>query len=196
MGICDPHIRRRKANAEYAEDQRARPTHQRERTQRFSKDNLAFSALFVSSALKLGNVQLYNTAMHRTRLWLLLLWLVGILFPAAWLGKVWPAYGSIFNRLFAPEWMHLAMHALLFAGLIVLLVTVLRLRLTRQIGLVLLGMALLVGLLQESSQLWAGVQVLRWNSLFDLGIDLLGAGLGLLLMHGYQLSRNNPDGKI
>jgi hypothetical protein len=55
--------------------------------------------------------------------------------------------------------------------------------------------ALAVGLLQEGLQLLSGVQIWRWNTLFDLGIDLLGAGMGvgILTFVSGQLNDNGAD---
>ncbi len=47
----------------------------------------------------------------------ILLWILGILLPMAWFGRFCPAYARIFGFLFGPLWMHLLMHAFLFAVL-------------------------------------------------------------------------------
>ena len=47
----------------------------------------------------------------------LLLWILGILLPIAWLSQYSPGCVQVFGFLFAPLWMHLLMHALLFAVL-------------------------------------------------------------------------------
>jgi hypothetical protein len=119
--------------------------------------------------------------MKRAKIWLLIL-LLGILFPMAWPGKFSEKYRQIFNAVFSPEWMHWLMHAVLYAGLAILLLRVFDLRSNHQTAFAVLGMVLLVGIIQEGMQLWSGVQSLRWNSLFDLGVDLTGAGLGLLTL--------------
>lgn len=113
------------------------------------------------------------------RIGLLLFWLLGILFPMAWLGNFSSNYRQTFNAIFAPEWMHWLMHAALYAGLAILLVLVFDLSLTRRTVLLVWGIVLLVGLIQEGMQLFSGVQVVSWNSLFDLGVDLIGASMGL-----------------
>ncbi|MCX6035450.1 MAG: hypothetical protein NTV38_10830 [Chloroflexi bacterium] len=43
----------------------------------------------------------------------LILWRLGILFPMAFLGTIWPAFGHLFNTVFAPGWMHVIMHTFL-----------------------------------------------------------------------------------
>jgi hypothetical protein len=45
----------------------------------------------------------------RARLWLIL-WLLGILFPMAFLEGIWPAFGHLFNAVFAPGWMFAIKH--------------------------------------------------------------------------------------
>ena len=100
----------------------------------------------------------------------------------AWLGRFSAGYRQIFNAIFAPEWMHYLMHALLYAGVAFLLLFSFNIKITRQsVGLILTAV-LLIGALQESLQLFSGVQILRWNSLLDLGVDLLGGVMGILLL--------------
>jgi hypothetical protein len=114
----------------------------------------------------------------RSRFVWLFLWLAGILFPMAWLGRFSPGYRRLFQAVFAPAWVHLVMHAALYAGLVVLVIVAFNLALTRRTTVRLLLTVLSVGLLQEGLQLIAGVQVLGWNTLLDLGVDLSGALLG------------------
>ncbi len=134
--------------------------------------------------------------MRNKRILLLLLWLLGILFPMAWLGNFSIRYRQTFNAAFAPEWMHWLMHAALYAGLAILLVVVFNLPLNRCTVLLVLGTVLLVGIIQEGMQLFSAVQVISWNSLFDLGVDLVGAGIGLGVVWGTRKAaglRNTPE---
>lgn len=124
--------------------------------------------------------------MKSKRIGLLLFWLLGILFPMAWLGNFSSHYRQIFNTVFAPEWMHWLMHAALYAGLAMLLVLVFDLSLTHRTVLLALGIILFVGVIQEGMQLISGVQIVSWNSLLDLGVDLLGAGIGLGVVWGMR----------
>jgi hypothetical protein len=125
-------------------------------------------------------------AMRLKRVGFLLFWLLGILFPMAWLGNFSSNYRQIFNTIFAPEWMHWLMHAALYAGLAILLVVVFDLVLNRRTLLLVLGIVLLVGIIQEGMQLFSNVQIVSWNSVFDLGVDLLGAGIGLGVVWGIR----------
>jgi hypothetical protein len=134
--------------------------------------------------------------MRIKRFLILLLWLLGILFPMAWLGNFWHGYRRVFNTIFAPEWMHWLMHAALYAGLAILLAMVFNLSLDRRTVPLVWGCVLLVGMIQEGMQLFSGVQVVSWNSLFDLGVDLVGAGIGLGMVWGIRKAsgaRKTPE---
>lgn len=120
---------------------------------------------------------------------LILLWIIGILFPMAFLGKLWPSFGSVFEAIFEPNWMHILMHGLLYAILGFLLTLWLK-PVSIKAVLLLLGLSLLVGLLHEGLQLltahlWPGLL----PELFDLGVDLAGAALGIGI--GSVVSRRN-----
>jgi hypothetical protein len=115
----------------------------------------------------------------RSRRWLLLLpWLLGILFPLAWLGTLSPAYRRIFDAIFAPLWMHIVMHLLLFGGLVLLLAFAFRPRRNWRALAVLLGAALVIGMCQEVFQALSSGMFSLTGSLFDLGVDLAGAIVG------------------
>jgi hypothetical protein len=110
---------------------------------------------------------------------LILLWLIGILFPMAFLGSLWPAFGKVFNAVFAPGWMHLLMHALLYAVLGFLLAIWIR-PISAKHFLSLAGVIFLVGCLHETLQLltagtWPGLL----PELYDLLVDVSGAALGM-----------------
>jgi hypothetical protein len=121
----------------------------------------------------------------RNRL-LLAAWLAGILFPMAWLGRYSDRYKTLFNELFSSELVHYGMHTILFAGLAALLVVSFNLQrsgpraASKTVALVLL-VSLGIGGIQEGLQLISGVQILRLNTLLDLGIDMAGALTGCLL---------------
>jgi glycopeptide antibiotics resistance protein len=116
--------------------------------------------------------------MDRKRSWVLVLWLLGMLFPVGWLGNISPRFEAILSTVFSPEWVHWLMHAALFASLAVFLIWVFELTISRRtLGLIILA-GFLVGLIQEWLQLLAGVQVLGWNTFFDLCVDSLGLLIG------------------
>ena len=118
---------------------------------------------------------------------LLIFWTVGILFPMAWLVRASPIAYRLFNTLFSPPWMHIVMHSLLFAVLAALLMQSLHGRLAaRRAVPVVLALVLGVALLQEGIQLFSEQRVLHGDNFFDIGVDMLGGGLGLLLALGLR----------
>ena len=79
------------------------------------------------------------------------------------------------------------MHALLYAGLAVLIMIAFERPSTKSsLGLVLVT-TLIVGGLQEGWQVLSGVQILRWNTVFDLGVDMLGALIGYGLFYWFRI---------
>lgn len=107
--------------------------------------------------------------------------LLGILFPFAALSQLSGDYASVFNYVFNSLLAHILMHMALFGVLswIVMSFTS-RLPMCRMV-LWCLGSVLLVGTLQEVIQM---VSVDIYNvgaSLFDLGIDLAGGAIPLLV---------------
>ena len=114
----------------------------------------------------------------RTRFWILV-WVLGILFPMAFLGRLWPVFGRLFNKVFAPTWMHMLMHSFLYAVLGILLTLLLRPVTLKSYGM-LFGLLLLVGICHEAIQLVAAWTWPGWGEeLFDLGVDLIGGGMGV-----------------
>ena len=83
--------------------------------------------------------------------------------------------------------MHWIMHAALYASLVILIVIVFSLPLKKHTLLLVLSTVLLVGIIQEGMQLFSDVQIVSWNSIFDLGVDLLGAGIGLGLIALFKI---------
>ena len=79
------------------------------------------------------------------------------------------------------------MHSLLFAVLGALLMQSMYGRLAARAGVgIVLALLLGVGLLQEGIQLFSEQRVLNYGNFFDIGVDMLGGGLGLLLTAGLQ----------
>jgi VanZ family protein len=128
---------------------------------------------------------------------LTILWIIGILFPMAFLGKLWPSFGSVFDAIFEPNWMHILMHGLLYAIFGFLLTLWVKPTSIKAVFL-LLGLSLLVGILHESLQLltahlWPGLL----PELFDLGVDLAGAafgiGIGLVVLRRKVLRKSDSE---
>ncbi len=110
--------------------------------------------------------------------WLGVVWVIGILFPMAWFSGRSPLVNQWFERLFSPPWMHIVMHAGLYAVLAALGVLLAR-QFGRPLCLSLLSVAL-VGLLQEVIQTTLAGRVVGSGEWFDLGVDLTGGLLGFL----------------
>jgi len=109
----------------------------------------------------------------------LILWILGILMPMAWLVRPSPMAYRLFNTLFSPAWMHIVMHTLLFAVLGALLMQRLSGTFARRIGFT-LALVLGAAILQEGFQLLSRQSVLHPDNLFDIGVDMLGGLLGAM----------------
>ena len=117
----------------------------------------------------------------------LALWVVGILFPMAWASGRSPVMNLWFERIFSPPWMHVVMHAGLYAVL-----AVMGAMLARQFGRPLyFGLAgvLVIGILQEVIQTTLAGRAVGGGELFDLGVDLSGGLLGLLAVSAVEFLR-------
>lgn len=110
----------------------------------------------------------------------LILWILGILMPMAWLVRPSPMAYRLFNTLFSPAWMHIVMHTLLFAVLGALLMQRLSGTFARRIGFT-LALVLGAAILQEGFQLLSRQSVLHPDNLFDIGVDMLGGLLGAMV---------------
>jgi hypothetical protein len=103
--------------------------------------------------------------------WFLVLWIIGILFPMAFLGRLWSAFGKVFYTTFSPAWTHIVMHTFLYTMLGWLLAQWIP-SISKKASLVLIGSGLLIGCLQEGLQLvtagiWPG-----WPAeILDLSVD-------------------------
>lgn len=113
--------------------------------------------------------------------WLLWFWLFGILFPVAMFRQFWPAFRRHFDAIFYPDWVHVLMHIILFAGFTLLVSWNYRLVLSPVSTAGVLLAVLVVGILQEALQSLS--QDIFWlpGVLFDLGVDLIGGLLGLAI---------------
>ncbi len=114
----------------------------------------------------------------------LFLWVAGILLPMACLALFSPISARIFGFLFGPLWVHVLMHALLFAVLGWLACEVLK-RVGRVVSHVGLPAALLavvvVALLQEGIQ--SSYKARPWGAdeVLDVGVDIVAGTLGAML---------------
>ncbi len=115
------------------------------------------------------------------------LWIAGILFPFGWLTYYSEGYRYVFDAIFAPQWMHVAMHTMLYAVLAFLLGGLWSRGWTgkarwHRYGL-LLSMVLAVAVGQEGLQLLYQRRMPGSDELFDLAVDLGGGVIGLLTLH-------------
>jgi hypothetical protein len=108
--------------------------------------------------------------------------LLGILFPFAALSQLSTDYATIFNSIFNSLISHILMHMALFGALAWIVMSFASQKKMPQIILMSLGSVLLVGMIQEIIQM---VSVGVFNigaSLFDLGIDLAGGSIPLFIL--------------
>lgn len=116
---------------------------------------------------------------------LLFLWVAGTLFPMAWLTRFSGTYSRLFGHVFNPLWVHVLMHALLFAGLAYLLARhmagrAVAARSWRPTALV-LGLVLAIAVAQEGIQLLYKARAVGADEVVDVGIDLAGGVFGMLV---------------
>ncbi len=116
---------------------------------------------------------------------LLIGWIVGILFPFGWLTWYSDTYRQVFDTVFGPLWVHILMHIMLYSVLAYLLAELLlraRFPLLRRyhLGLSLL-LNLAVALGQEGFQLLYQGRLPGADEWLDIGVDLAGGVLGILL---------------
>ena len=126
----------------------------------------------------------------RFRIWLVL-WIAGILFPMEFLARVWPSFGRIFNPIFASDWAHVLMHAFLYTVLAFLLAHWFA-PASRHNFLVLVGLGVLVGCLQEGLQLLSMHALTSWPAeIEDLSVDLAGTLVGIRLARLFMRAKFN-----
>lgn len=129
------------------------------------------------------------------RIGILMLWVIGMVFPINWLRRVSPTFRQHYDPLVPLEWVHIIMHTLLFVVLTLLLIYVFQLPLNRRTVLIVLGTLLAVGIFQEILQLQTKNRPFMWYEVYDLAVDLaagvLGLGLaGLIWERGEQIKVN------
>ena len=118
---------------------------------------------------------------------ILVFWIFGILFPTGWFIRVSPVGYRLFNDVFSPQWMHIFMHSLLFAVLGALLTHSLYGRRSGRYGVgVVLALVFGVALLQEGIQLFSERRIIHGDNFFDIGVDMLGGVVGVLLALGIR----------
>ncbi|MBA4384085.1 MAG: hypothetical protein C0410_05060 [Anaerolinea sp.] len=112
---------------------------------------------------------------------ILIILLLGILFPFAALSQLYSGYAIVFNSIFNSLLSHILMHMALFGVLAWIVMSFTSKKPMLHIFLISLGSVFLVGMIQEIIQM---VSVGVFNigaSLFDLGIDLAGGSIPLII---------------
>jgi hypothetical protein len=122
---------------------------------------------------------------------LLAFWSLAIIIPTAGVGRFFPAFRRLFDFIFAPHWVHVLMHVLLFAALVVIFDRVLSLPVAWQMIAVSLGVVLGIGLLQEGFQALESGYFSPPGALVDLGVDLCGGIIGLVIVYGLAARKSS-----
>lgn len=117
----------------------------------------------------------------------LILMLVITLFPFAWLGELFPAFGDCLEHIFATEMSHAIGHSIMFFTLGLLVLAVFPLLRTRP-GLY-VGLILLAGIGQEAFQLLYKQRSLVFDDARDMGVDLGGLLIAFAVMRGWEYWR-------
>ncbi len=117
----------------------------------------------------------------------LVIWVAGILFPAAWASQYNPTTAAIFNRVFAQNWVHVLAHSVLYAilgGLIFSLVVPRSQQSPASGGqvLALISITLALGILQEGLQIITAGAPFTHEEFFDLRVDILAGLAGMALV--------------
>jgi hypothetical protein len=121
------------------------------------------------------------SVMNRRSVLLLALWLAVMLFPLAGFFSLFPGGRDWFHARTSSEALHIVAHLLIFWGWVLLLAFVSQSRFNLWNVLRMYGVALLVGFAQEGIQaLAARYAGFTGAEFFDIGIDMLGASLGVL----------------
>ena len=121
---------------------------------------------------------------------LLLAWVLAVIIPTSLLRRVSPSLRNTFDTIFAPTWLHVLLHCALFAGLVVLFAYTFSLRVSWQTTLILFGVVVGVGLLQEGFQALEQGYFIFSGASADIGVDLAGGLIGLALLYGLEVAKS------
>lgn len=127
------------------------------------------------------------------RTWITLtLWVACMLFPLALFSRISAPAHRFMDWLLAPEWLHVVMHLLIFAGLVILVSIALAHREQWLSPVSFILVILGVGIFQELFQYISSVHEFRsiftpGGSLYDLGVDLAGGALGVFAFNRFSI---------
>jgi hypothetical protein len=105
---------------------------------------------------------------------ILVILLLGILFPFAAMTRFSIGYAEVFNAVFDSLLSHIFMHAALFAALSWIMMSFFSKRPIKTKLWIALGSVLVVALTQEAIQMFSTHTSGFGAALFDLGVDLIG----------------------
>jgi VanZ family protein len=128
---------------------------------------------------------------NRKRIWgaaFIAAWLSGILFPFASVRRYSASYRQAFDAVFDREIVHVVMHTFLFAVLAAALASWLDGRRGSVVAKV-LGIAAAIGCLQEAIQALTSQPYDLPDGVFDVGADVTGAAVGLVVFGLVRLAR-------
>lgn len=117
-------------------------------------------------------------------------WALLIVLPAAWIVRINPNLDRWFNTFFAPEYMHIISHILLFlvVGFVFPWVLFENQKTSKALIFTLILVFILAGF-QEFFQLIVKQRPLNLNEFFDLFVDLSASGAGFWLYWRMQKQR-------
>jgi glycopeptide antibiotics resistance protein len=124
---------------------------------------------------------------------ILLIWIALTIFPIAGLGWLYPGLMVHFHRIFQSNAAHVVMHALLFAGLVVILLAAFNLKPGRSSMAASFLAILIVAFLQEWLQAISQEYSSLPGALFDLGVDFLGGVVGYGIYSIFYIRRNGGN---
>ena len=131
-----------------------------------------------------------DTMQAMKRKLLLLIWILAVIIPTSLLRRVSFSFRQAFDTIFAPTWLHVLLHGILFAGLVLLLAYAFSLRLSWYTALILFCIVLGVGLLQEGFQALEQGFFIFSGALADIGVDFAGGMIGAALIYGLEMAKS------
>jgi VanZ family protein len=110
--------------------------------------------------------------------WILILWIGVMIFPLNWLRRESIFIRQNFESAFQSEWVHVAAHLILFAGLVILLLFTMRMPQNGKTAVVIMTILLMVAFAQELLQLQVKGRGFGGPEWFDVGVDMIGGLIG------------------
>lgn len=118
---------------------------------------------------------------RRGRIILLIIWIIGILFPFFYFRRFSRVYKTCFNWAFKSDITHVVMHLLLYSVLAWLISIVFSNKKRRISPLKVILIVLGISILQEAIQLALINCPAGWDDIFDILVDISGAVIGIFV---------------